>query len=172
MSKFLKGVEVQEKGQNGETLSVYKYFIPCLTGNGEPTRETEGAVGSLYMNIDNGDMYKCVFVDDGDGYQWTLMGDSTNGAEFAELLISGSDEPIAIKQGDPISVDPTYPPYGNLCFGYGQWGVEVRLTGIADGENDWDAVNMKQLNTAMGDISSALAELHAYAETLKGGDAV
>ena len=34
--------------------------IPCLTGRGEPTVETEGAVGCLYMDISTGDMYKCI----------------------------------------------------------------------------------------------------------------
>ena len=66
MSKFLKGVKVFEGGeeQNG-------YFIPCLVGEGEPTTETEGAVGSLYMNQITGDIYKC--ISSSEGWAWVLI---------------------------------------------------------------------------------------------------
>lgn len=36
--------------------------IPCITGNGIPTGATEGAVGLLYMDIDTGEVYKCIAV--------------------------------------------------------------------------------------------------------------
>ena len=43
--------------------------IPCLKRSGAPTEATEGAVGLLYMNTDNGAMYKCVAAEDG-VYTW------------------------------------------------------------------------------------------------------
>jgi hypothetical protein len=39
--------------------------IPCIIGKGKPTAATEGAVGCLYMNERNGDLYKCTAVDGG-----------------------------------------------------------------------------------------------------------
>lgn len=50
--------------------------IPCIKGSGEPTTATEGAVGCLYMNTDNGNMYKCVAVTDGE-YSWVEVGIAT-----------------------------------------------------------------------------------------------
>lgn len=43
--------------------------IPCITGKGTPNESTEGAVGCLYMNTDNGETYKCIAVKDG-AYIW------------------------------------------------------------------------------------------------------
>lgn len=43
--------------------------IPCIKGEGEPTTNTEGAVGCFYMNTLNGDIYKCVSVNAGN-YKW------------------------------------------------------------------------------------------------------
>lgn len=34
--------------------------IPCITASGAPTETTEGAVGSLYMDKDTNNIYKCV----------------------------------------------------------------------------------------------------------------
>lgn len=48
--------------------------ITCLCGNGAPTTATDATVGSLYMNTNNGDIYKCVGVNDG-VYQWQLIDD-------------------------------------------------------------------------------------------------
>lgn len=39
--------------------------IPCLKGSGAPNGETKGAVGCLYMNTDNGNLYKCTASVDG-----------------------------------------------------------------------------------------------------------
>lgn len=47
--------------------------IPCIRGNGAPTTSTVGAVGLFYMNIDNGDLYKCVSGTDGI-YTWDMVG--------------------------------------------------------------------------------------------------
>ena len=44
----------------------------AITGSGKPTTSTKGEVGQLYMNTDNGDMYKCVGID-GTTYTWELL---------------------------------------------------------------------------------------------------
>jgi hypothetical protein len=52
--------------------------IPCITGPGAPKTSTVGAVGSLYMNEDNGDIYKCVNVSDG-VYTWKPLNKGVDG---------------------------------------------------------------------------------------------
>lgn len=49
--------------------------IPCIKGNGVPTTSTVGAVGLLYMNTSNGDLYKCVSETDGT-YTWNIVGNN------------------------------------------------------------------------------------------------
>ena len=71
MSKFLKGVELLENEQIEQG-----YFIPCLTGKGAPSEAQEGAIGSLYLDEDSGDIYKCIAIDD-NGYQWVKETKST-----------------------------------------------------------------------------------------------
>ena len=39
--------------------------ISCIKGSGTPTSSTEGAVGLLYMDINNGNIYKCISVSEG-----------------------------------------------------------------------------------------------------------
>ena len=51
--------------------------IPCITGEGAPTTSTEGAVGCLYMNTTNGDVYKCTAVSGG-SYTWVALGNGDN----------------------------------------------------------------------------------------------
>ena len=76
MSKqFLKGVELNEGADQG-------YFVPNLTGNGPPTNKTEGAVGSQYMDTNNGDIYVCTAVENND-YTWINFG--SNGSKDAVL---------------------------------------------------------------------------------------
>ena len=53
--------------------------IPCVIGKGAPTKETIGAVGCLYMNTDNGAMYKCTAVADG-VYTWVAFGSGGGGS--------------------------------------------------------------------------------------------
>ena len=52
--------------------------IPCLTGLGEPTTETDGAVGCLYMDESTGDLYKCTAAIDG-VYTWVALEVGTSG---------------------------------------------------------------------------------------------
>ncbi len=42
-----------------ELFHVSAKEIPCLTGKGAPTEQTEGAPGVLYMDTDTGNLYKC-----------------------------------------------------------------------------------------------------------------
>ncbi len=51
--------------------------IPSILGEGAPTEATEGAVGCLYMDTTNGDLYKCTVVA-GDVYTWNKIGDNPN----------------------------------------------------------------------------------------------
>lgn len=46
--------------------------IPCIKGNGEPTIATIGAVGCLYMDTLNGEIYKCTAVENGI-YTWNNL---------------------------------------------------------------------------------------------------
>lgn len=44
----------------------------CIVGKGNPTSATSAVVGSLYMNSDTGDVYKCTAVS-GSTYTWELL---------------------------------------------------------------------------------------------------
>ena len=59
--------------KNHNQYGVEAKEIPCLTGYGEPTEETEGAVGCLYMDRHTGDIYKCTYAADG-VYVWKGLG--------------------------------------------------------------------------------------------------
>ncbi len=65
--------------------------IPSIKGTGAPTTETYGAVGCLYMNTDNGDMYKCISDTDG-VYIWeTIDGNSTRRYYYTSLSAAVAD---------------------------------------------------------------------------------
>lgn len=50
--------------------------ISCIKGSGAPTTSTEGAVGLLYMDADNGDMYKCIAIAN-NTYTWENVNKQT-----------------------------------------------------------------------------------------------
>lgn len=50
--------------------------IPCIRGNGAPTETTNGDVGVLYMDINTGDIYKCISAENGI-YIWVMLGGGT-----------------------------------------------------------------------------------------------
>ena len=80
--------------------------IPCIVGSGAPTATTAGAVGLLYMNADNGDVYKCTDADDV-GYTWMPFENGKLDAsveEFANLLLSNSIKQYGAK-GDGTTDD-------------------------------------------------------------------
>lgn len=58
--------------------------IPCLKGSGTPNGETKGAVGCLYMNTDNGYLYKCTAVVDG-VCTWARVGAGGSGGGSVDL---------------------------------------------------------------------------------------
>lgn len=49
--------------------------VTCDCANGAPTSSTPGKVGMLYMNIDNGDIYKCISSSSGTT-TWSLLATS------------------------------------------------------------------------------------------------
>ena len=51
--------------------------IPCLTGKGEPIESIALKIGLLYINEDNGDMYKCV-NGNGEDLVWALVNNESN----------------------------------------------------------------------------------------------
>ena len=58
--------------------------IPCLTGKGEPSNELALKIGLLYINEDNGDMYKCVRREE--SLVWVLVNnENTNSGKNVEL---------------------------------------------------------------------------------------
>lgn len=61
--------------------------IPCLTGKGAPTEQTEGAPGVLYMDTDSGELYKCRGGANG-AYRWEMQGGSVEltDADKAEIV--------------------------------------------------------------------------------------
>ena len=69
--------------------------VPCIKGSGAPTTATVAAVGCLYMNTDNGDMYKCISNED--GYVWVnILGDIETAIDgiiaIQNSLIGGDEE--------------------------------------------------------------------------------
>ena len=64
-NKFLKGVDLNEGRDRG-------YFIPNLVGEGTPSEQTEGAIGSQYMDTQTGNIYICTAVSNGT-YIWESL---------------------------------------------------------------------------------------------------
>lgn len=62
--------------------------IPCLTGNGAPSAESALKIGLLYINEDNGDMYKC--VNGTDGLVWDMMINNSTSSNKPTFMISGA----------------------------------------------------------------------------------
>ena len=58
-------------------------LIPCIPKSGAPTTETEAAVGCLYMNTDDGVIYKCVAAADG-VYTWKPVATGGGGGGISE----------------------------------------------------------------------------------------
>lgn len=69
---------------------------PCLTGNGEPKNTTVGAVGELYIDINTGNIYKCISNID-ETYTWNMLCDE-----------------IVLKELETIKSALTYVPPRNL----------------------------------------------------------
>lgn len=69
--------------------------IPCITASGAPTTSTVGAVGLLYMNTDNGDVYKCIGVN-GSTYNWELFETSSqnSGGNVDQVSVEPEEDDI------------------------------------------------------------------------------
>lgn len=62
--------------------------IPCLTAKGEPSNELALKIGLLYINEDNGDMYKCVKGNGEESLVWVLVNNkdtSTDSGQSTDL---------------------------------------------------------------------------------------
>lgn len=103
------------------TKGVATKEITCITGKGKPTSATEGAVGLLYMDEDNGAVYKCVAAQDG-VYTWEIMGGGveTNVLYYATLsaaiadINAGTTENATGKANANAKVEVFYSENGGL----------------------------------------------------------
>ena len=68
-----------------ELFHVSAKEIPCLTGKGVPTVQTEGAPGVLYMDTDTGGLYKCRGGVK-NGYRWELQSGGFSEDDKAEIV--------------------------------------------------------------------------------------
>ena len=66
--------------------------LPCRRGTGAPTASTIAAVGDLYMDTNNGELYKCTAVAEG-VYTWVPVGTG-----------SGGDSIVCEASGSTISI--------------------------------------------------------------------
>lgn len=98
-----------QNGEEGDYMNYVKNFnlfgveaqqIPCAPNAGAPTSSTEGAIGCLYMNTDNGDIYKCTAVNEADDgsktYTWLPL--STGGSADVSGISEALDEIIALQE--------------------------------------------------------------------------
>lgn len=93
--------------KNLKMLGIEAKEIPCITGKGAPTLETEGAVGMFYMAEDSGKVYKRTST----GWEplteedtMTLSGGTFNGpvnSEGAEDLETPQFRNIAVVDEEP-----------------------------------------------------------------------
>lgn len=91
--------------------------IPCLTGKGAPTEQTEGVPGVLYMDTDSGELYKCRGGANG-AYRWEMQGGSV------ELTDADKAEIVAMVLG---ALD------GKVISGYVDSGNNIIITGLRGG---------------------------------------
>lgn len=68
-----------------EIFHVAAKEIPCLTGKGAPTAQTEGAPGVLYMDTDTGGLYKCRGGSKNE-YRWELQSGGFSEDDKAEIV--------------------------------------------------------------------------------------
>ena len=71
--------------------------IPCLTAKGEPSNELALKIGLLYINEDNGDMYKCIKKNGEEGLVWVLVNnENTNSGQNIALTEKERSTLIAV----------------------------------------------------------------------------
>lgn len=134
---------------NGKMLTANGNFtttMQCILGSGEPTAETLGAVGCMYMDSYNGDLYKCTAENDG-LLTWEFIGN-----RFSAILIGGKEDvgrEIEISAGLPELSETGHPLYGRLVFYCTDDDQQTQLCNIADGTEDNHAATVGQMNTAV-----------------------
>ena len=77
--------------------------VTCDCANGAPTSSTPGKMGMLYMNINNGDVYKCISSDN-ETTTWSLLvasEDSIKNAVNNALTIAKESGEFKGEKGDP-----------------------------------------------------------------------
>ena len=80
--------------------------IPCLTAKGEPTASLALKIGLLYINEDNGDMYKCVKKNGEEGLVWVLVNNentSTDSGQNVAVLEPAEDDIAILYFGGPLA---------------------------------------------------------------------
>ena len=89
--------------------------IPCITDHGKPTKSIAIRIGLLYINEDNGDMYKCIKGEE--GLVWEMIGTAqpngdgsidTEGLNLGESLFI-EDGKLLVKTTDKMEQDNTLP---------------------------------------------------------------
>lgn len=106
-------------------LGVEAKEIPCIPGKGAPTVATKGAVGCLYMNTDNGDMYKCTAVNNG-SYVWEPIKDknavSCNPQSFTAEQQAQAMENIGVEHYYHSAREAFSKPIKDITVAY-TWGL-------------------------------------------------
>ena len=80
--------------------------IPCLTGKGEPSNELALRIGLLYINEDNGDMYKCIKGNEEERLVWVLVDnkdtntDSGQNPGGTKVYVTESDDGTIVISSD------------------------------------------------------------------------
>ena len=83
--------------------------LPCIKGGGAPTEATEGAVGLLYMDTNNGAMYKCIAVEDS-AYTWVEVA-AGEGPTIKQVLSDNLFDKATATKG--------------ACFYYSSSGIQL-----------------------------------------------
>lgn len=74
--------------------------IPCLTAKGEPNNELALKIGLLYINEDNGDMYKCVKGNGEEGLVWIKIDNKdTNTNSGQNVVLTGYAKETWVQEG-------------------------------------------------------------------------
>lgn len=164
--------------------------VPHISTNNEepPSSMTKGAVGDFYMNYKSGSLYKCIEAIESEHhteYIWTRLTEvrvdmgkpgTWRIGEPGDLYMDNTNGDLYICAGYELNkyiwvkVGPV-----DLSNYYTKDEIDQLADDLATGLSSVFVSRLyveEQVKDALGDISTALDELHAYAEALKGGGAV
>lgn len=159
---YINGNEVFLAADITETQVIREQLV-CLTGEGEPTTSTEGFVGSLYIDINNGDLYKCISTVDG-VFVWVLQDGNGGSVEIVDNLESeDTDKALSANQGRELA----------LQIQSHKTDMVLEITENTNAYNLYPAVKAvtDYVNDKTGDIETALDGIIAIQNNLIGGDA-